>query len=1064
MNNTKLIVEKKITPDLITNGNFDIDSDWVLINASISDGTLSKDITTSQALIQQNLNLDLRNKKLKFIFNVDELSGGNVDVKIVGSSVTKHINEAGRFEFNMYNNGSDVVSHIQLSVAPGVDFKISKIQLYEISEIELDTLNTEDIEINLQLLDTKNIFQRQTNYSKNITLPASDVNNKFFNDSYDLSRVGSYELNTGEKCKIFNSTIEIFEGYLELNKIIRNDSNDIVEYSVNIFSQLKHFLGNITNTKLYGNIDKSQDIDLSKYNHTVTKSIIENSWTGNEPYVYVPVERGINDRTIDCKDLILCPKIKPILDTIFTKNGIIYESDFLNSDYFKKLIYLKSEYQTISEEELNKRKVVMTANTASGAGDQHNIFPFKSTADGYFITPMDMDITIEDEYDQVIDNGRIKIHKKGIYNITSYLTILGTMTNTHGNTDLVLKNAKINEYVDAFAIPIQLYLYKNGVLINKNDKAATFNWDFVVGDTLLPSEVRSQKEQLIIKIPEEELCENDVLNWEIRSVSTWNFKHKNNNKIGKVEYDFDYSFKVQVPPLTPVQANTITLTALPISSVQLNDISELNSCLSSEQTQAQFIGDIIKLFNLFIYVDKNKPNILQIEPYNNFWTNSSKVLNWTGKRDLNSKFIIEDVSDLRTKNIQITYQKDSDRYAIEYEKNHNKIYGEFINVVDNQYKDTHKIEVSFAPTIMSNYRGTLNDKKIVPDLVFKDSSGNIQKNSKSKPRILHYNGLKDISSSTDSYKFRVKYNNDITIYNSYPFASTYEDYDFVSGADLNFDTPEQYFHSPYEQNVTGENLVNIYYKQYLEDLMNIDSKKVTAFFNLNDVDINQFSFNNKILIDGIYFRCINIKNYNSNKLTEVTLIKLNSPKLEPIGRVFIPRDKYIYPMSPNIDYDSMNNFDLPSGGFIRGDRNRIIPPTIFDETQIDYQVVAPTGDYTIFGDNNTINNDGDSAFIWGDDLVITEPNSFNIKSEILDIDTKRFKLKFDDKLQYEISPMNIDRDGFINRSKSIEVHIIDDAYDQYNRINDVHIVDVGLNTARGFQSYNTIFIVDDTNK
>jgi hypothetical protein len=75
---------------------------------------------------------------------------------------------------------------------------------------------------------------------------------------------------------------------------------------------------------------------------------------------------------------------------------------------------------------------------------------------------------------------------------------------------------------------------------------------------------------------------------------------------------------------------------------------------------------------------------------------------------------------------------------------------------------------------------------------------------------------------------------------------------------------------------TTNNLFNRYHKAYLNNLINRDAKFVTKYLWLSPKDIYNFSFRNRLFIDGAYYIVNKIENYNplEETSTNVELIKL----------------------------------------------------------------------------------------------------------------------------------------------------------------------------------------------
>jgi len=55
------------------------------------------------------------------------------------------------------------------------------------------------------------------------------------------------------------------------------------------------------------------------------------------------------------------------------------------------------------------------------------------------------------------------------------------------------------------------------------------------------------------------------------------------------------------------------------------------TALPTEVTQADLLSDLQKMFNLYFYVTPQDPNLIYIEPFNDFY--SQPVLDWSSKVD-----------------------------------------------------------------------------------------------------------------------------------------------------------------------------------------------------------------------------------------------------------------------------------------------------------------------------------------------------------------------------------------------------------------------------------------------
>jgi hypothetical protein len=74
----------------------------------------------------------------------------------------------------------------------------------------------------------------------------------------------------------------------------------------------------------------------------------------------------------------------------------------------------------------------------------------------------------------------------------------------------------------------------------------------------------------------------------------------------------------------------------------------------------------------------------------------------------------------------------------------------------------------------------------------------------------------------------------------------------------------------------SDNLFNTYYDTYLAEITDKDSRLLTAFFNLTDLDIYNLDFSKFIYIDGGLYRINKVSDYSpeNNELTKVDLLRV----------------------------------------------------------------------------------------------------------------------------------------------------------------------------------------------
>ena len=210
----------------------------------------------------------------------------------------------------------------------------------------LDTYKEEPISLTYNIADVSDISSRNSSFSKTIRLPETRGNRNAFGDIADLG-VSPAQFNPNKKTKawILVDTAVVFEGYLQLRRVIIDKETEKGDYEVVIYADNDNFYKQLGDSFL-------TDMDFSELNHDWTKTNIIQSFTAsyNNGYYYPLIDYGqdwdlgeVNNWTqtynteVKVKDMFPSTNVKFIWDKIFSIAGYNYQSTFLNSDVFKNL-------------------------------------------------------------------------------------------------------------------------------------------------------------------------------------------------------------------------------------------------------------------------------------------------------------------------------------------------------------------------------------------------------------------------------------------------------------------------------------------------------------------------------------------------------------------------------------------------------------------------------------------------------------------------------------------------------------------------------------------------------
>jgi len=214
-----------------------------------------------------------------------------------------------------------------------------------IEDYKLDLLQDISTEFTYAIDDINDFGSKNTSFSKTISLSGTARNNQIFGFIFDLGNANftddtlpnvNYNFNASKaaQCKIFIDKVQIFKGTLRILEIVSQGKT--IEYQCSVFGELGGFMSSLGNARL-------EDLDFSAYNHTYNVGSITGSWdaSAGSGYYYPLIDYGnVSTNKIDFQFSAFRPSfyVKEYIDKIFNATDYTYESDFFNTDFFKRLI------------------------------------------------------------------------------------------------------------------------------------------------------------------------------------------------------------------------------------------------------------------------------------------------------------------------------------------------------------------------------------------------------------------------------------------------------------------------------------------------------------------------------------------------------------------------------------------------------------------------------------------------------------------------------------------------------------------------------------------------------
>ena len=712
-------------------------------------------------------------------------------------------------------------------------------------QVICDLYEDEDIPLSLSVDDFKNVAEKVQSYSKAFNLPATKRNNQIFDNIFDITRTDTgLNFNPYKRTKAIlkQDGFLLFEGYLRMLDI--SDKSGETSYNVNLYSEVVA-LADVLGDKTFS------ELDFTELNHEYQKTNIINSWN-DSPSAGITYLNSSTSGFRDANSTVKYPfvdwthqqliggstgtgaisgnpeytnlgqifrpfiNIKYLIDRIFQVVPFTYESEFFDTDDFKKL-YMDFNWGSGNAPELTDNAYYPLYWYNNGTGGVANIATTSFT--------------------NMILNSLAATW--AAVPPPNYNTSTHIITSTVVNETYTVTYGYEIENTDSVARTVECQWLYNSTPINPSGvitiaAGGTFNYggNFTqimsnVGDTL----------QVQFKAS-------------VGSVVR--------QKQDTANYTGGATFNVGVSSIT---TNTLLQT------------------LRGELGQWEFLKGLLTMFNLVTLPDEDNPSNIKIEPYSdiflssndaanpNFFDDNSIELDWTEKIDV-SEMKLMPLTNLNKKTI-FKFVEDEDDFAFMNYKRQigGHLYGskkydasEFTILAG----EDEIIAEPFAATVVKPLMSQYSDL-ITPAIYSYNSDDDTSEGFDNSPRIMFNNGKK-----TTVFDYFIPAQNGLASQN----LSTYLQFSHLTSVPTITGTRDFHFG---ECQLIGagspvnDNLFNLYWLPYYSELYNPDTRIMTIKVNLSPSDINTFKFNDTVFIKNRTFR-VNKIDYKPNDLATVEFI------------------------------------------------------------------------------------------------------------------------------------------------------------------------------------------------
>jgi len=783
---------------------------------------------------------------------------------------------------------------------------VTKIQLSD--KGYLDVQDDVNIPLTFALSDIKDISKRNSSYSKTIRLAGTSNNNILLGMIFNVNVFdSSFNQAKTERCTIYQNDVPIMNGVFRLNNV--NIDGDKIDYEAEVRDDSGDFYSTISD-KLLTDLE-----GFEQYNHIYQPSAVLYSFNNTYRNGYKYHLMYNTKPWYKLEDFTPNIFAKTYFDAIFQDAGFSYKWDSLEELNFDKLIIPYNGAKPVTNLDLYRFR--------AGMND-----------DGQIMT------TYYDDRKSAMNFNQTNFNTPPLKNPNNYYsTTSGTWTSPFSGATNKFKvrynyvsylYSPVNLYVDC-SIAIGNYLgygYLNRTLSHYIGDSNTNQFIPLTNSVFAESHIRFSSTDGNLYIPAGEhfpmsgltpefIGETDLqvgqkitnyLSCEIKRGATGG---ANNGYYDHPPFNASFQFRYNnssgaIIPVTspdyPVLRTYIGAAIIgenidnereyfynePIATFQQGMTVNIPDFIPAKIKQKDFLKAISQMYNLYITPSKENDRQLVIRTRNEFY-NGGDVKDWSNKLDVSQNIKVEFLPDLQNKKILFTYKADTDLFNKTYTDTVGEIYGQAEYTFQSEYaKDTLTIgNTLFSPTPLANNGGQVDISlfpsvfsAVTTDLIVPTINCGEPKNN---IRILYDGGNIDGAWGFNYGNFG--YSTTI-FYVTYPYLGHFYPNPILPTEDLNWGLCDYQFYDNWS-GLTNNNLYNRHYSRYINQIET--GKLLTGKFKLDEIDIVNLDFRDKIWLNDSYWFINKITDYNANEngLTAVELISVDE------GTIFAPNNNII---------------------------------------------------------------------------------------------------------------------------------------------------------------------------
>jgi hypothetical protein len=555
---------------------------------------------------------------------------------------------------------------------------------------QLDVFQDEDLKISNNVTGLFDFATLPSDFTRQITLPGTKINNAFFEHVYDISIDSPFLFATNIKvpCYVDFNSVYLINGYLQLNKVNMFQNKAVDSYEVTIFGSLSSFartcnqtfLTDLTPLQAYNHTSSFANISASwegnLFNGDIVYPLVDNgqAWRFNPGFTYYGIDENVYPSAgITVQDFKPAIRAKAVWDAIFQYTGCTYSSSFLNEDWFQD-VYLfcnnaleYPEYADVDLESYGQIKI----QAFSGSGQTDKVIPTSS-------------VTLLPWYNVQSDPSHV------VGTNSSYTITLDHSSSLQGVLSLTsrISGSSVN------APQINLYVQRTGSL-----STVTYS--------TLPNLSNYYNQIARSKIASGATGMNEVTTAETPFITgligpgTYYFAIEQINQYNPVNYKF-----ILDPDGQPKSYLQITK----VRQAADGRVMDIPSNMPYGTTGIKLIDFLVGLqrkFHLVIYADKTKLNHFIIETFNN-WYQKGQIKSFDNYINLNKPWDVVPANNLAPNKISFGDKLDGDYLSQQFSKLANRDFGKtyYVDTTNFYSQGDMKVETTFSSTPLSYLEGT----------------------------------------------------------------------------------------------------------------------------------------------------------------------------------------------------------------------------------------------------------------------------------------------------------------------------------------------------------------------